>query len=73
MKTFCFNYAVEGVSTFLPLFICANGASQTEAYEIAKEYLSRINYPRKIQVWNKNYPDMVDKEFQSTRVPSNFR
>ena len=67
METFCFNYAIEGVKTFLPVFICAKGINQYGAYRAAKNYLQKNN-SGKITIWFKNYPDMIGKEFQTTEV-----
>lgn len=72
MKTYCFNYAVEGVYTIAPIFICVDSSNKFRAWLIAKKYLSKKNYGHKVQVWFKNYPDMIDKKFQSTRVPKEF-
>ncbi len=69
MKTYCFNYSIEGEYTIAPVFICASGENKDIAWQIAMDYLCETNLDRKVTVWFKNFPDMIDKKFQSKRVP----
>lgn len=70
MKKYCFNYSVVGTHTFLPVFVCVEAKNKFVAYVLCKRYLQKKNEGSKVKIWLKNYPDMVDKEFQTTRIPN---
>lgn len=72
MKTYCFNYLIEGSLTFLPLFVCVESTNQIKAYFIARKYVRSISDGKRIKVWFKNFPHMANAEFQTQKVPSNF-
>lgn len=73
MKTFCFNYKIEGICSFLPLFICVESTNQIKAHKTVEEYLLSINNGRKVKVWFQNYPDLIDKINQQRRVLLNWK
>ena len=72
MKTYCFNYAIEGVMTTLPLFICSESTNQFKAWLIARKYLAEKNRPKGVKVYFKNYPDAIDSKFGTSRIPKEF-
>ncbi len=73
-QTYCFNYLIEGVRTFLPVFICVKGSSAAEALVLAKKYLEAVECPgRSATVYPENYPDMVNQKFQARFVPDDFK
>ena len=72
MQKFCFNYAIEGVSTFLPVFICAEGNTQDEAFDLANRYLESGKFGG-FQIWNTNYPDQINSEFSTKHIPKDFK
>jgi hypothetical protein len=72
MKTYYFNYAIEGQKTFLPLFVCIDSTNQFKAYRTAKRYLMSINSGNKITIWFKNFPDAKNSEYGITKVPKDW-
>lgn len=63
MKNYCFNYAVEGIKTFLPVFLCTQANNKITAYFRVKRYLQKKHAPRKVKVWFKNYPARENSKF----------
>lgn len=72
METYCFNYSVSGIRTFLPVYICCNGKNILQAFNLARKYLKEKNKGRTVKIWLRNYPQMIDKEFQTKTVPDEW-
>lgn len=72
MQNYCFNYTVDGVMSVLPSYICAKGASKTEAHSIATAFLQKENGSHQVKIYDKNYPNMAGASFQSQSVPDYF-
>lgn len=73
MKTYYFNYSIEGSKSFLPMFICVESSNQIVAWIKSKIYLSHTNVGKKIKVWFTNYPNAPDNNFPCEKVPLNWR
>ena len=72
-KSYCFNYSVEGISTFLPVYIKAYGDSRQEAYDKALVYLMKENAPRRVKLYPKSYPNRCEERFTlGGVVPKDF-